>query len=334
MKHPLINTIWYDKDTNDPRSGTKMLLYHIYDMPYIKENERRRCQLMDSGFRVSSENYKEEYWDNLTYEDIDYKFWIEYWDEIDKSKVIDPFEIYDKVKQYLIDRFVDCIYYSEMSRSCKGFHFLFYFDVPRTKEWRDKCKKLSARIIKTAFIECGYKDIIEFKLNDNSGCVFDDCTNSVYQLCYLTKNKWWLNKCCTGKYIEYDGLCELDKKKDVQTYASNNDDYIIDVDKYELNDDYKVDYINHFERWNLFRSLKNMYPETYEDEWDYCCDHMTEANGHTAEWYKNMTEGRGWDDDESTYIDKDLVKKFGYNVTFIKKTNKKGKINYIDLLKL
>lgn len=338
MEHPLINTIWYDKDTNDPRSGTKMLLYTVEGMPNIKENEKRRCQLFDNGYRVSTENYKEEYWDKLTYEDIDYKNWINYWEKHDKSKIVPPEEIYEKIIRHLATEYTNNAYYAELSRSGKGFHFLFYWDVPRTKEWRDKCKKLGARIIKTAFIKCGYEEIINFDGKNDTNKVFDGCSNSVFQLCYITKNKYWINRCCNGIWTEYDGLAEIEEKKAFKKFSLNNDQYIINTTKTLLDDTYKVEYIDHYERWALYTSLRLMFPDTYEEEYEYCCDHMTQGD-HNTQWFKDMTEGSSWDKkfEENTdeyFVNKDLVKKFGYDVTITKKTRKRSKIEYLNLLGL
>ena len=343
MKHPLFNTSMYDETIPDPREGTKMGLYIIPDMPDLKDGRKRRCQMADCGFRVGNKTWKTEYWNQCCYEDIDYKFYIQYFEEKDPSKVVPVMSLYTDIVKCICSNWPETFYYAELSRHENGFHFIFYFDVERTEENIKKCKMMSKRIIKTAFIKCGYGDIIDFALNEKNGKVFDTCTESKLQLIYLTKNKAVMSNLCTGELKEYDDLVEIEEKKEYTAHFNTSmDDFIIDVEKTQMPEGQVVEYIDHIERWHLYISLRIMYPETYEEEYSYCCDHMTEANGHTVEWYKSMIEGSSWDRDfenkdnkKELRVNKELVKKFGYDVTFVRKSNRTCNIDYLkDFIKI
>lgn len=335
MKEPLFNTIDYNDSYNDPKGGTLMSLYKINDMPPIKEGLRRRCQMCDCGFRATNNNSEIVNWNQCQYEDIDYKNWIHYWKEHDESKVISPETIYVNVVNYIINKWPETLYYYEVSRHGEGFHFIFYFDVERTVDNWKNTKNISHAIMKQAFIDCGYSDIINFDGGGTVNKVFDSCTDRWNQLIYLSMNNAHINSLCTGEVKEYDNLTVTDYKPTKDRYVNNGDEYIVTVEKKELDSGKYVDYIDHIQRWHLYNSLRRCYGDDFEDEWNYCCEHIPNGpNDHTFEWYKSRREGNTWDKDytDDCYIDKDLMKMFGYEVTFTKKTKNKGRIDYINLL--
>lgn len=344
MKHPLFNTIDYSDSYKDPVGGTLMGLYYISDMKPVKEGNRRRVQMCDCGFRATNSNSSISNWNQCQYEDIDYKNWIHYWRDYmkDESKIIDCNTIYVNVVNYIIKHWPHNLYYYEVSRHGEGFHFIFYFDIERNIDNWKKTKIISHSIINQAFIRCGYENIINFDGKDENGNqvinkVFDSCTDRWNQLLYLTLNKGHLNSLCTGEVIEYDDLEVIDYKPTKVKYVNNGDDYIINVEKHELENGVYVDYIDHFQRWHLYNSLRRCYGDDFEDEWSYCCEHIPIGpNDHSTEWYKERSEGSSWDKDyqDNSYIDKDIMKMFGYTVTFTPKTKKKGKNDFINILGL
>ena len=172
MKEPLFNTKDYSDEYNDPQGGTLMSLYYIKDMRPIAEGNRRRCQLCDCGYRATNDNSDIKVWNQCQYEDIDYKNWIYYCKNYlkDESRIIKPDVIYVNVVNEIIKNWSEILYYYELSRSGQGFHFIFYFDIERTKENWKKTKNISHAIIKQAFINCGYSEIINFEgFNDENG---------------------------------------------------------------------------------------------------------------------------------------------------------------------
>ena len=49
MKEPMFNVKWYNASWNEPREGTQRAVYSISHMPQIKDTDRRRIQMGDSG---------------------------------------------------------------------------------------------------------------------------------------------------------------------------------------------------------------------------------------------------------------------------------------------
>lgn len=345
MNHPLFNALDWTDSYGEPTGGTKMGLYYIKDMKPVKEGNRRRCQMCDCGYRATNSNSDVSNWNQCQYEDIDYKNWIFYWKQYgkDESKIIEPMAILVNVVNNIIKKWPENLYYYELSRSGEGFHFVFYFDIERTLDNWKKTKNISHAIIKQSFIDCGYEDIINFEgFTDENGHkvvnkVFDSCTDRWNQLLFLTMNNGTLNTLCTGEMKEYSDLEVVDYKPVKERYVNNGDEYIITVEKHELEDNEYVDYIDHIQRWHLYNGLRRCYGDDWLDEWNYCCRHIPEGpNDHTFEWYKSMKEGTSWDKDfeDDCYVDKELLSIFGYDVTFTKKTKNKGRCDYLNLLGL
>lgn len=330
---PAFNFTFVHDSTSLPRNGTQVMLMYLED---IKEREGSMMflQMCDAGYRMGHENEDYKHWNQCIFEDIDYKDYI----ELHKDSYIEPLAIYERLWNWLYNNYKDIIYYGELSKSKKGFHFIFFFNVQRTKNNRLMCKSLTNFIIHKAFEECGYKDIIE------ANGVYDNCTNSFYQPCFLTKNNYKMNNECTGKgsdkiilenYYSIKNIYEkLDKKKYVKKESNNQnkDKWLIE---YEESEDiiYKGKYLNHHERWNLFDYLSglcgNDEDKLYE-EWVNCARQLPEGNGHDTNFYINEPYKNHWDKkrDSNNYIDAELLKQFGYNIKFINKnyedkTNKK-----------
>lgn len=336
MKDPLFNSLDYSDTYNDPKGGTLMGVYYIKDMKPIAQGNRRRCQMCDCGYRATNDNSNISVWNQCQYEDVDYKNWIDYYTnyEDNSSVIIAPEVVYSKVVNHIISNWPHNIYYYEMSRSGKGFHFIFYFDVERTLDNWNRTKNISHAVIKQAFIDCGYEDIINFDGKGKVNKVFDSCTDRWNQLVYLTLNNAKINTKCTGEIIEYDNLTVVDYKPKHDKYVNNGDEYIITVEKNELKDGEYADYIDHIQRWHLYNALRRCYGDDFEDEWNYCCEHIPEQNGHTLSWYKSRTEGSTWDKDytDDCYVDAELMSMFGYTVTFTQKTKNKGRTDFINIL--
>ncbi len=336
IEQPLFNSIDYGDEYRDPQGGTLMGLYYIKDMKPIRKGNRRIVQMCDCGFRATNANAEiSKHWNQCQYEDIDYKNWIHYCKKYlkDESKLIKPEIVYVNVINKIIKNWPETLYYYEVSRHGEGFHFIFYFNIERNKENWNKTKNISHAIVKQAFIDCGYEEIINFDgVKDENGNklvnkVFDGCTDAWNQLLYLTMKKACINSLCTGEVKEYPDIEIVDYKPKKVKYVNNGDEYIISVEKTELKEGEYVDYIDHIQRWHLYNGLKRCYQDDFMDEWLYCCEHMRQGpNNHTTEWYKSLDEGSTWDKDfeDDCYVDSKLLKMFGYEVTFTKKSMNKA----------
>lgn len=349
MKHPVFNFIPIEKEEYAPRGGQKMLLMKIKDM-YQKENYLLFTQMCDNGYRMNRENIDYNKWNQCIFEDIDYKKYI-----ANHNEYIEPNVIFENVYEYLHNNFKDILYYGEFSRSRKGFHFIFYFDVARNKNNRLMCKALCDFVIFKAFNELGYADIIEY--NE----VFDDCSDSFYQPCFMTLINYKINNECTGQnaydlmnnnYYSvkqiYDKLVNKIIKLDKHTTKNNSSNKHSNIQHNDYNNSkwkteflfdelnkYNGEYMNHHERYYLFKSIVGLCgienEEVIQNEWQKCAEQLVEGHQHTKTFYFNEPYINHWIEwikkyEEFCYIDKELLEKFGYNVKFINNQNNENNI--------
>lgn len=329
IKTPVFNFLPIEKEEWAPKNGQQVQLMYIKDMH--KDGDMLLfTQMCDAGYRMGRENVDYDKWNQCVYEDIDYKKYMG-----DHDMFIDPKIIYENVYEYLYNNYKNIFYYGELSRSRKGFHFIFFFDVIRNKNNRLMCKSIADFIIHKTFNDLGYKGIIEYD------GVFDDCSDSFYQPCFMTLIDYKINNECTGQNsIEiinenyysvkeiYDKLShkiiKLDKHNTNKNFESNNDwktEFLFD----ELNK-YKGNYLNHHERYHLFKSIVGLCgienEDAIQDEWEKCAEQLIEGNGHDKYFYFNEPYKNNWIDwikryEDFCYIDKELLEQFGYNIKFI-----------------
>lgn len=337
----LISWTKYDKERKDPRGGKKCFKTTTFkELEATDNKELCRAQLFITDSRVVNDMLEDKWkdWSNVTYVDIDAKF---YWKVNGEGDVIieryqkdNPVIVFGLVYNWLVDNYCDNICDCEMSRSKFGFHFYFKWDCERNEYNRTYFSRVSNAIIKKAFIESGYKHIIEYPK------VFDDCTNSPVQFVYPTKLNWYHNYKCTGKLGIYNDLGvnidSLIKKKEITRTKqkiekalgavlsiSSNYEFILKERK-EID---KVDYIEHHTRWRLFDSLSRIFtdPEELKLEWNKCCKKIPYK--HTLQFYMDEpyknNEGYTWFNNlkGDEYCDIDLLKQFGYEVEIVKINN-------------
>lgn len=332
------NYVNIDIDDKEPYGGGPMFVKNIYDIKKVDEYTKNPCQCFNCGYRVDNSLLKFEYWNGCVYEDIDYKKWIYYWQDKDASKIIDPNKILFDITIYLKQKYMNNFMFSEMSRSGKGFHFMFYFDCDKTEYNWFLYKATSVAMIKDAFKYCGYSDILNFDE------VYDDCTTSPVQMIYITKNKIHINSLCDGALMYYPNLKverinhstkEVNNKKNIiYTNRTSSDDWTVQVEKFDVDN---VDYIPHTERWKLFCSLSRIYKDNeLREEWERCAEMIPEENGHDIYYYKRVPYELDWNRklNGNEYCDKELLEKFGYKIKFIKENkNEEGKKTYEKRIK-
>lgn len=329
---PVFNYITYPKEFSLPKNGTKMLLYYLDSIKMCDLKKYHSIgQTIDCGYRMGLEDCDFNYWNQCTVEDIDYKFYIE-----NHDSVPDPIEVYDKVWNWLTNNYSNISYYSEMSKSRKGFHFIFYFNVTRTLNNWMMCKAMSIWIIKKAFKECGYEEAITYKK------VWDSHSSTLYQPIFITKINCNFNNNCSGECKEiamsnyydikqeYDCLYNKIYNKTTKSSEKNNKDeselYIFNKDKWDIEIGYdfnsnEVEYLDHTQRWQLFCSLSGLCgddDEKLKTLWCKCAMKIPEKNGHTKEYYKKCPYINDWSRKRTgnEYIDKNLLNMFNININF------------------
>lgn len=320
----------YTKPDKLPHNGDHIETRNILDIQELTNDEYLNfCQAIECGYRMGRDDVDYSKWNGCTWEDIDYKKCINKFN-------IDPIKIYNDIWEYLISHYDNITYYSELSRSKKGFHYIFFFKCQRNKNTFMMCKAMSICIIKEAFINCGYEKIINYHE------VYDDCSFTLYQPIFITKIKYKINECsgiCDNiaeenynKYsLQYDKIV---KKDSFNQNVRKNDDNC----KYELNsneddiDEFgEVEYINHHQRYILFMSLSKLCDEDEEklkELWTKCAKRIPEQNNHTTEYYISAPWRLDWARNRFNKADEisisySLLKKF--NIKYNKITNEENK---------
>lgn len=340
----------YNKDLNDPKANvTKLKKCTFKELDCGNENEKCRGYMTTAGIRINkktSEIYDIDddtvfnTWNNITFEDIDYKVWLS--NDPDHLRE-DPKLILKMVFNWLVNHYPSNICDAEISRHLNGQHFYFKWDCAKTAYNRAYYKAVGSAMIYKAFCELGWKEIIEFK--NGKSKVFDKCTDSFWQTVYPTKKCWVHNYHCTGKIVDYSDLDidmtivnKLEKKTRTKNIEKIVGQVCYDNDKYEfvldsIENINKVDYIPHAVRWQLFESLYVLFKDEHElrDNWYKCAKLIPQENNHTIKFYmdepyKNYADYSWYEKaldktnkKEFIYVDIDLLKKFGYNVSIKRK---------------
>lgn len=335
MKHPKFNWKTYPADYSELSSGAKMNVSDIRHIRAPNENELIRMLCFNSGVRQAKNLQNWNAWNGCVYIDVDYKNYL----SANENATL-PNKVFADVWRYLSDNYSDHFYYGEYSRSLKGFHFIFYTetDYP-TEERRDNLLlKANAAVIK-AFTDCGYKEAIEYKEIVNgveTHKVLDTCTNSPYQICYLTLCGK-INENCIGSWkISKNGLEDIiENIKKRHKHKERKIDCTYKTKLLKINEMQGVPYIEHLVRRNLFKSLSTIFKgDELKEQWIRCAKLIPEEHSHTTQYYIDAPYKLDWNDSlsDNEYCDKDLLRMFGYEVqlvSYYKQLSKEEMLNKI-----
>lgn len=315
-----------------PSSGDKMDDVTTFDEMQCPNNgEYLFIQPFQSYSRVSNDNINWNLWNGTVTVDVDYKVYVN-----NHSIYTKPEKIFSETFNYLQDNFSQHFYYAEVSRSGNSFHYIFGMntDFP-SEERRNALYKLSCAIIIYTFKQLGYYNEIKYSIeneNRKTQRVLDTCMDRPTQGCFLTgKGQYNPNYNPEWRVIAFnDDVVNIihELTKDVTKPKNKNNklidsNYIIKLDK--TVNKRKVSYIDHDNRRALFRSLSRLYSgDELRTEWIKCAKLIPDENGHTTEYYINAPYTiNDWNDklNGDEYCDVNLLKVFGYHVTFEKKKN-------------
>ena len=305
-------------ETKLPCNGyyTKPIL--LEEMPVVERPNRNFVQMMNNGFRTGIDGLDYSFWNGCTYEDIDYKKFLAAFPTAIPANIV-----YKDICDFLSYNFPNIFYYSEMSGSKKGFHFIFYFSVKKTEQVWKMCKSISTYVIKYAFYACGYSQEIDYK------GVWDDCANTIYQPCFITKINGTLYEKCNGNVVDIVNEHRYDIEK---VYNRMFSKYIPRESEYKREDweiswkrekeiEGYVNYYEHYQRRAIFYSLSGLCgdnQELLESEWNYVANHLEPGNGHDTDYYERVPFRLDWNKKRTgeEYVDKELLKDFGYEIEF------------------
>lgn len=319
MKHPQFNWKTYPADFNELSKGAKMNVGQLTDIQKPKSNELVRMLCFNSGIRQTKDLQDWTAWNGCVYVDVDYKNYLSF-----NENATEPLKVLGDVWNYLVKNHSSHFYYAELSRSKKGFHFIFYMDTEYPTEERRECLNYmaNAAIIK-AFTECGYKEVIEYKQISNgveTNKVLDTCTNSPYQICYITGIGKINDKCTADWKVNSLGLSDIIEKLKTKHHKKEKNsfnEYIYKSKLLKINTIQNVPYIEHLVRRNLFKSLSTIFSgDELKEQWIRCAKLIPEEHNHTTNYYINAPYNLDWNESltDNEYCDKDLLKMFGYEV--------------------
>ena len=319
FNHKICDTI--NEETGEvylPKNGSYTKPTSLNDIPSVERPVRNFVQMMNNGVRTGVEGLDYSFWNGCTYEDIDYKKFMAAF-----SNSIQADVVYSDICDFLSLNFPNIFYYSEMSGSEKGFHFIFYFAVKKTEHIWKMCKSISTFCIKYAFYACGYRNEIDYK------GVWDDCANTIYQPCFITKKKGVIYGKCNGDTVSIVNEHKYDIEK---TYNRMFNNFIPRESEYKREDweivwkrekevEGYVGYYEHSQRRALFYSLSGLCGDNQElldSEWNYVANHLEQANGHDTNYYEHVPYRLDWNRTRTgeEYVDKELLKDFGYEIEF------------------
>lgn len=331
MKQVYFNVLRQNSNDHKPYGGKKMDIKSYSDILTVRDNIINVAQIFNNGSRMNNtmlyDNNMWEYWNGICYEDIDYKKYVWYCQK-NNIEYVNPDEMFNKVNEYMLINYWFVFAYSEMSRSKISFHYYFYFDVKDKNEnnWF-RCKELSIGMIKEAFVQCGYKNELEFN------GVYDDCTNSPVQCIFITKIKPCINNACIGDYsmLDKDAFRTVRLVTRSEKIAYQNKKREIRKSKvYKYNvtirEPENVEYLPHSLRWSLFCSLSVLFDDDdLKRNWERCAEYMIEDNGHTVEYYKKVPYYLDWYRNltGSESMNTKLLNMFGYYVNWTSKPKTK-----------
>lgn len=319
FNHKLCDTINEETgEVNLPRNGSYTRAILIEEMPLVERPVKNFVQMMNNGARTGVDGLNYSFWNGCTYEDIDYKKFLTAF-----PNAIPADTVYSDICEFISHNFPNIFYYSEMSGSEKGFHFIFFFNVNKTENVYKMCKSISTYVIKYAFYACGYSQEIDYK------GVWDDCANTVYQACFITKKNGKLYEKCNGYVIEIVNRYRYDIEKVYNRMFNNytpreseykRDDWEISWKREKEVEGY-VGYYEHSQRWRIFRSLSGLCGDNQDlldEEWNYIANHIEPGNGHDTNYYEHVPYRLDWNRKRTgqEYVDKELLKDFGYEIEF------------------
>ena len=121
--------------------------------------------------------------------------------------------------------------------------------------------------------------------------------------------------------LKDDSWSELSGKQNPIDYTKI--DYTPADCEYEvrgISDDITAPYIDHHERWTLFRSLVHLFGDTDElwKQWERCAKLIPERNGHNAKYYIEVPRKENWLRGDGPLSIK-MLRNFGYDVVRVNK---------------
>ena len=142
---------------------------------YVKE-ECPLIQAFTCGYRMTKATLNFDYWNNVTFTDIDTKNYFK-----DKNLSININKLHEHIHRQAIMDYPNNYVCSYVTASGLGFRIIWYWDCDKSKDNFDKCAMLTDEYARNIFYSFGdaFKEMIDYD------GVLDKCSNSILQCMYL-----------------------------------------------------------------------------------------------------------------------------------------------------
>ena len=142
---------------------------------FVKE-ECPLIQAFTCGYRMTKSTLNFDYWNNVTFTDIDTKNYFK-----DKNLSIDINKLHEHIHRQAIIDYPNNYVCSYVTASGLGFRIIWYWDCDKSKDNFDKCAVLTDKYARNIFYSFGdaFKEMIDYD------GVLDKCSKSSLQCMYL-----------------------------------------------------------------------------------------------------------------------------------------------------
>ena len=177
---------YFDKKENvwkftKPSSKDVMQIGAIEDIqklvkPTFVKEECPLIQAFTCGYRMTKSTLNFDYWNNVTFTDIDTKNYFN-----DKNISIDINKLHEHIHRQAIIDYPNNYVCSYVTASGLGFRIIWYWDCDKSKDNFDKCATLTDEYARNIFYSFGdaFKEMIDYD------GVLDKCSKSSLQCMYL-----------------------------------------------------------------------------------------------------------------------------------------------------
>ena len=237
---------------------------------FVKE-ECPLIQAFTCGYRMTKSTLNFDYWNNVTFTDIDTKNYFK-----DKNISIDINKLHEHMHRQAIIDYPNNYVCSYVTASGLGFRIIWYWDCDKSKDNFDKCAMLTDEYARNIFYSFGdaFKEMIDYD------GVLDKCSKSSLQCMYLWQSPLFndYTKISTFGEINKD---DFDKVSDTVENIKKSYTQIVDnTASYEIT---KVDIkgmfrTKHMGRFKDYTTLKRLTPNKTECDniWRELCKHFEE----------------------------------------------------------
>ena len=237
---------------------------------FVKE-ECPLIQAFTCGYRMTKSTLNFDYWNNVTFTDIDTKNYFK-----DKNISIDINKLHEHIHRQAIIDYPNNYVCSYVTASGLGFRIIWYWDCDKSKDNFDKCAMLTDEYARNIFYSFGdaFKEMIDYD------GVLDKCSKSSLQCMYLWQSPLFndYTKISTFGEINKD---DFDKVSDTVENIKKSYTQIVDnTASYEIT---KVDIkgmfrTKHMGRFKDYTTLKRLTPNKTECDniWRELCKHFEE----------------------------------------------------------